>query len=327
MKYFGMTSLFLILSGLIAGCTNNGGVTYSGNAPGWYESSYTGPFNNIITYGSYVIAAGNQGIFRSTNSGISWMPPDSTLPATNFSLAMEGNTFIAAGNGPYGAYISTDSGATWTKDDSGLTANGSGRYAPIISIAGYGPDIFAGVQGSGVYRATDPATIWTPANGGMRNASVFSFTFVGTRIFAGTGQGIYISSDNGRNWAPSGNGLTANNYNPGSIPPIVALTASRTEIYAGSQYGDVFVSKDYGNSWTDISSGLPNVKGGRVSLAVRDSCLVAGDSLGVYVTTNDGGSWKNITDNISNPGISSVVMTGEFLYVSSSDSTVWRRPL
>ncbi len=327
MKLARAIALIALSSFILIGC--NKSEQFTGTAPGWFESSDMGPFNNIVSYGSYLIAAGSQGIFRSTDCGLSWTAADTSLPSGNFRVAAAGNVLVAADNGPLGAFVSTDSGATWVRDDSGFAsiADQPGYYPAVTALAGYGPDVFIGFSGSGLYRASDPATVWSTANTGMGKSAVLAFGFLGTHIFAGSADGIYHSSDGGNSWTAVNDGLANNTYSPGTIPPITDLVATGTKIYAASLYGSVFVSNDYGKSWTDISAGLPNNKGKAAWIAARDSLLLAGDSIGIYLTCNNGSTWENITDNISSPGISRIFISGEFIFASGSDGVVWRRPL
>jgi len=65
----------------------------------------------------------------------------------------------------------------------------------------------------------------------------------GGNIFAGTSNGVYLSSDNGTNWTTINNGI------PSGILNIYSLFVSGINIFAGLA-GPVYLSSNNGSSWT-----------------------------------------------------------------------------
>lgn len=331
MKATGFFLPILFSSFLLAGCNNSSDVLAPGSVPRWFESSDSGPFLSLVSEGNNLIGSGPNGVFLSTDGGLTWSAADSGLPNSGaYHVAVEGNTIIAGNTLTYGAFISTNDGATWSKNDSGLVTvpnvAAPGNYQAVASLAGYGPTIFAGIWYNGAYRTADPANIWTAANNGMSGATVFSYAFIGSYIFAGTNAGIFLSTDNGTHWTPANNGLTINNREPGKIPHFESLATNGRDIYAGAAGGELFVSKDYGKNWTDISTRLQADAASGVYIGVKDSCLIAGTDKGVFATMDDGATWTDITDNIPNPAVSALFVIHHFIFVSSGD-VVWRTPL
>jgi hypothetical protein len=88
-------------------------------------------------------AEDSTGVFRSTDNGASWTIVDSGLATVPYCFTVSGTNLFAAG---YGIFLSTNSGTTWIEVDSGL-ANRN-----ILSLAVSGDRLYAGTNGSGVWR-------------------------------------------------------------------------------------------------------------------------------------------------------------------------------
>lgn len=132
------------------------------------------------------------------------------------------------------------------------------------------------------------------------------FVVNGSNLYAGTGNGVLRSTDNGTSWVNVGLAETA----------IMFLLASGSNFFAGTYGGGVFRSVDNGGSWTATNSGLTsNII---VALAVSDSDLFAGSGdKGVFHSTNSGESWLNL--GLSKINISSLVVSGTKLIVGTDD--------
>ncbi len=83
---------------------------------------------------------------------------------------------------------------------------------------------------------------WQQTNGPL-GGSVNSFTINSNAdIFAGTGGGVFRSTDNGDNWSAINTGLTNTR--------VLALAMnSNGDIFAGTRGGGVFRSSDNGDNW------------------------------------------------------------------------------
>lgn len=125
---------------------------------------------------------------------------------------------------------------------------------------------------------------WLQTNGPI-GGSVISYAYNTGNIFAGTGLGVFRSTNNGVNWLQT----TLNNMETSSIVTI------GNNVFAGGLNVGVFKSTDNGNTWNQ--SGLENlyVK----SMAVKGDHIFAGTwNHGIYVSTNLGINWTQTSLNI-----------------------------
>lgn len=106
---------------------------------------------------------------------------------------------------------------------------------------------------------------------------VFTVWSNGDTIAAGVDSSVYVSTDAGVTWKHSvtvASGLNA----------VSSVVVHDGRLYAGTDRQGVFVSDNFGDTWTGFSQGI----GGLGALDIMD-LLVHGDSL--YAATEGGGAW------------------------------------
>ena len=124
----------------------------------------------------------------------------------------------------------------------------------------------------GVFLSTNNGTSWTAV--GLKNINVWSLAVSGTNLFAGTYDcGIFLSTNNGTSWTAVNNGLT-NTY-------IWSLAVSGANLFAGTGGGGIFLSTNNSTSWTAVNNGLTNTY--VLSIAVSGTNLIAGTYGGVWI--------------------------------------------
>jgi hypothetical protein len=103
----------------------------------------------------FFFAASNNGLLKSTDKGLSWLPAD-LYPNQVLSVIAESDTSLFAGTyyfGVSGLYYSPDNGETWENKNEGI------ENIPVLSFAfneeGY---LFAGTYLQGVYKSRDILT-------------------------------------------------------------------------------------------------------------------------------------------------------------------------
>ena len=231
-----------------------------------------------LIHNDTILAAGD-GIYRSTNSGQTWTQLGTdVLTCCILTMAWSGQTIVLCTFNYGPLFISNDNGLTW-KESGGDIPGWGIRAATIL-----GSDIFVATDNNGVYKSTDNGQTYTTSNTGLTNTQIYSIEVSGNKIFAGSGDGLFVSDDQGVTWSIISDAIFHNHA-------ISHLAISGSTILAGG-YSGLFYSKDDGASWTQAITGLvdPRIE----SLAVYGSTFLAGTSSGVYMSMNSGQNWTSI---------------------------------
>jgi len=256
------------------------------------------------------------GIYLSSNSGENW-----TQTALNdhtvYALAAYGSTlsgyYIFAGVDNYpvgtgGVYLSTNNGTNWTQI--GLNNH------VIRTLAILGTTVFTGTMDSGVYLSTNNGTNWIQTS--LNNKDVLSLAVSGNNIYAGTyiDGSVYNSTDNGANWTQAVVNSEA----------IISLAVSGNNIFAGSNGNGVYLSNNNGMNWTQ--AGLSGIAVGALATVGNNIFAGGSSSIGIYFSSNNGTSWTSINQGFpAYPKIGVLLVTNNYFYAGTYESSVWRRPL
>jgi photosystem II stability/assembly factor-like uncharacterized protein len=308
-------------STLYAG-TSGGGVFRSTNSGGSWSAVNTG-LTNLAVYALAIdpttpstLYAGTVGgfVFQSTDSGGSWSRVSTGLSGPGltdvyevYALAIDPTTpsTLYAGTGR-DVFRSTNSGASWSRVNTGLGTAPLGVEA--LAIDPTTPStLYAGTQGQGVFQSTNSGASWSAVNTGLSgNVGVHALAidpttpstlYAGTGTgYAGTGIGVFRSTNSGGSWSAVNTGLPSNVV----IWALAIDPATPSTLYAGTEHEGVFQSTNSGGSWSAVSTGIT---GTVLALGIdptTPSTLYAGTlGGGVFQSTNSGGSWRGVNTGLS----------------------------
>jgi photosystem II stability/assembly factor-like uncharacterized protein len=354
--------------GYVSRSTNNGDSWTTVNNGLKIDSYYSTPtFASIDTN----IFVGHQvyGVFRTTNNGNNWKAVNTKLGNTSVTALATDKSILFAGTDG-GVFSSSDKGASWTERNNGFS------LIDARVITSNGNNLFLGTYSNGIYRSTDLGVSWIKINNGLTTvninalATIDSIIYAGTHegyiytstnngdnwvlkysvssqvnsfikfggyIFAGTGKGVFCSTNQGANWISSSAGL----LNPfGYTANVNAFTTIDNNIFAGSDDGGMFVSTNNGANWNKINNGLLSKYGITASVSSLTnigSTLFAATNDCVFVSTDMGANWTKTSNGISSSNspssIASIIASGSNLfagaesggsvYLSTNNGTNW----
>ncbi|WP_338923022.1 YCF48-related protein [Pseudomonas silesiensis] len=249
------------------------GYTFSPKSPPQAELLATRPdrvqINGLLNLGSRVVAVGERGsILLSDDQGVSWQPAsvatqrNATLTAV---VALDDKRLLAVGHDSW-ILRSVDAGSSWQeiRYDADLGE-------PLLGIwTGGGDNIMAFGSFGKFYRSVDAGQTWTQQTLDIDSAHLNSMDGGddGRRMLVGE-QGLVLrTADAGQHWQ------TLPAFYSGSLFGIVRLSADNWVTYG--MRGHVFVSHDFGDSWTQIDVGNQLPLYGHVLLPDHSGLVIVG---------------------------------------------------
>ncbi|MFW6206030.1 MAG: WD40/YVTN/BNR-like repeat-containing protein, partial [Gemmatimonadota bacterium] len=240
--------------------------------------------------------------------------------------------YVAVGSG--GVWKTENAGTTWDPifDDQGSYSIGSVALdpsAPATVWVGTGEDVggrHVG-YGDGIYRSTDGGRTWQ--NMGLQGSEHLSTIIVhpdssdvvwvaaqGPLWSPGGERGLYRTSDGGETWrrvlgGDEWTGATDVVMDPRDPAVLYAATWDRHRTVAaymgGGPGSGIHKSTDGGETWTELTTGLPSSNLGKIGLAIspQDPDIVyAAIELdrrtgGVFMSRDRGESWRKMSDAVS----------------------------
>ncbi|HZV12031.1 MAG TPA: T9SS type A sorting domain-containing protein, partial [Candidatus Kapabacteria bacterium] len=167
--------------------------------------------------------------------------------------------------------------------------------------------------GVGLYMSSDYGASWVLSS--LTDVTVDGLLVNNDTIFAGTGtQGVYVSTDKGADWTQRNVGLTNMN--------VRTFLVKDGNVFAGTEGGGAYVSTNNGVNWIPINNGLTNMS--VWSFIKVGNAIFSGTANGMFYTTNNGASW--LSAGLNGNWLPSVVVSGENL-IAGGYADVWWRPL
>ena len=189
--------------------------------------------------------------------------------------------------------------------------------------------LYAGVDPAGLFRSEDGGVTWAevkglnrhatrsqwqPGAGGMTCHSILLDPGNARRMYVGiSAAGVFRTDDGGKTWQPRNRGTRAD-FLPNKLPELgqcvhkVAMAPGQAELLYQQNHCGMYRSDSAGDSWTDISRGLPSRFGFPIAVHPRNAKTIwvvplvsdqyritPGGCLAVYRSSNSGRAWQKQT--------------------------------
>lgn len=218
---------------------------------------------NTLYVGTYL---DNPGIMFSTDNGLTWTHSNKKFEQYVFDFLAVDKTIFAATS--HNIYTSTD-GIKWT--DVSEDEINAPDMSLVFCLGSDGEYLYAGTI-AGMYRSGDKGVTWHALkNTPFDNFNVNSIIIQNQNMVVASGVGNYLSTDKGVTWK--------------LIGPYQTVFSNATfisgDLFVGNAEGRLYISNDIGNTWTDISEGLP-AYGGFVNVIRRNDNIFLGSYTGVW---------------------------------------------
>jgi len=309
--------------------------------------------NNIILLDDRIIMTTSEGLYSSFDGGNLWVESNVGINALQIvSMASDGS-LIFAGTERQGIFR-YEEGVNWTKINSGLNALNAKSVHDIIIVEN--KTILA--TGGGVYFSTNSGNEWIRMFDPGLNKSVQTLDFDDGNLVSGVnGDGIYISIDTAKTFTlTETNGLNINT----SYESIFIMGDT---IAVSTHNGEIFLSDNLGQTWTDISiegdyyftydlhyaneklyaattkgllfsedlglnwAFINNEAKSIKSISLEDSKIYAATSEGVFVSSETREKWYDVSGELGNQSTNEIVLTGDKIYAGTFASSVWELPI
>lgn len=335
---------------LYAGSTN--GLFVSDNAGASWQilsSSLAGKgiYDVYVNGNTLVVSVINDGLYRSTDGGLTWVENNSNLFASRtFKFFQRETDFLILGLG--GAYASSNLGLTWTS----LNKNMLDSFLTCGAVKG--SNIFVGTYSNGMYASTDNGNTWIRPTQPSASKNIRSVSFVGNRLFVAVDKELYYSDNLGQTWQACNGGISnAIVYCVEGVGSKLIAGVSNDAIYKsdnnGSSWtlantgvmaslvrglvqnnnytfavlpGGVMRSEDNGQTWISKSTGLPQANLNAITQSYGN-LYVGTSGNGMYVSYNNGDTWAQRQSSLNNLLISKLISVDSIL-IAATDWGVYR---
>lgn len=337
-KNSGWTYSYATSDSAIFICTKNGIYKSIDDGVSWTDFGLIGKdVNSIAIKDDKIYAASKHCIFVSPTNRIEWniFSDDSSLEAGWYvvHLALDKDyIYISNSNGFYRSSLIIPSwenlgylygpiytfnsilfvGDTWRgifySVDNGETFIESNLDASqILQITLAGTEMYAATFLDGVYHSSDNGKNWTQKNNGIKAQDSKSIATIGSDLFIGGGKTVFHSPDNGDNWIEIKNDRRMWN--------VLNLTSTNTGVYVGSWDGlDYYdISK---KTWAHLFDSQTNDV-----YVNKDTIAVVTFAEGAFISYNEGLTW----DTLSSISGSSINNFNDYWFIGGNNN-IYRSP-
>lgn len=218
-----------------------------------------------------LLATDNQGIFMTEGGKSRWKNIGKGLPASKINALHVAGSEIYVAAYQQGIFKSSDNGSSWQALNQGLP---NLSVQAILKVDG---SLIVGTD-AGIFKREIIPGVWQQT---FSSSQILSLNELNGNLIAGTASGVLRSTDKGENWKQI-HAERAIHY----------TSFIDNTIYAMYMSGDVFMSKDLGNTWMKFTYS-PSYRAYIYELTKIEDDLIMSNSYGLFKSKDNGKSWSN----------------------------------
>ncbi|MBL0176304.1 MAG: hypothetical protein IPP94_13720 [Ignavibacteria bacterium] len=282
-----------------------------GGGTRWVSTGFPDRCEAVGVHGNTLFAASyDQGVYRSTDAGVSWQPCCDTLRYAEPRIIASSSAAIAIASERKGVWVSRDRGDTWQSasetlsnhDFSALSMTGDVLYAAGNYEAG---------SPCKLYRSTNFGTRWDSLavpNNPLDRGDIYHLSSLGATVLGSFSRTLIISKDSGAHWTSFANILT--------IGSIRAVLATDNALYVAADAG-FYRSLDTGNTWNRCGTGMLDTA--ILCLYEHEGALLAGTRNGGVLSSHDrGATWTSSNAGLNESRVNALLIGPETLYAGTA---------
>jgi photosystem II stability/assembly factor-like uncharacterized protein len=217
---------------------------------------------------------------------------------------------------------STNGGQSFNNATSGINSNDRFNWnCPVVLDPNDPTILYFGTNK--LYKSTNRAAFWTAIStdltDGPQPGNLAYNTLTTISVSPINSQVIYTGSDDGNVHVTIDGGITYENVSSGLpkrwITRVAADPVDESVAYvtvSGYRWDEflphVFKTTDYGKTWTDISSNLPEAPVNDIIInPANTDLLYVGTDMGAYMTYDGGNEWSMLGSNLPNVVVNDLV--------------------
>jgi titin len=270
---------------------------------------YNGQVSGFTAIGSALFAATSQGVFFSSDTGNIWSARNTGITGTNFinNIWANGTNLFAINNYGY-IYTSADSAKTWTRAENGIVI---GTKRGIKNIVVYkGLVLGSAFANDTLYKFNNALLKWEPYSHDIKGNYGQSFFGSGDTLYMGSLNGLYFSRNNGVNWTPVTNKISAANLSE-------HITSVGNKLFVSEQNGSLFSSSNQGSTWETHAAPSSSTGSLYSFFATSNGILFWSKYLSNMMSADTGKTWSPIS-NVASYIESGVYFNSKYFFVSGN---------
>ena len=299
---------------------------------------------SIVTRGKVLLIGTSAGVYASSDTGKTWTARNNGLisPIIVNCFAFKGSeTYIGTSKG---VFFSADTGKNWVVKNNPLNAD---RFY-ICDLIFIGNDLIAASWSSGAFKSKDKGNTWAESSTGLSHTGSLMRVLEpnGTRIFSGTGRGVYLSVDTGRSWSLLIGRSDSGNFTPNMMEYFMwtntmgsisikgdTILASRSGQSADS--AKLFMSANGGSSWSNLnipshvtgpnsdSETMRYGSQGSFDIFIHRDDFLMGTDFGILRSKDRGISWHSSDKGIMKLGVTALCKSGNRYFAGTSTNGIY----